>query len=122
MLVVGANPITIQLAIDLVRAGGTCEPAAGCYSAFRTHKSFSIHPMRRKPRQRALRTEQIALVKAHSVGLVRQPGKMDHTEETGDASMQSSSIASQFASRIRMVGVAQGQHAEARRVAFFVAR
>jgi hypothetical protein len=52
--------------------------------------------MQRKPRQRALGAGQIALVKAYSVGLVRQPEKMDHTgpdqhskaEETGDASMQ----------------------------------
>jgi hypothetical protein len=102
MLVVGANPITIQLAIDLVRAGGTCEPAAGCTARFGRPNLFGLsaylhhHPMRRKPRQRALRAGQIALVKAHSVGLVRQPGKMDHTgpdqhreaEETGDASMQ----------------------------------
>ena len=135
MLSAGANPVTIQLAIDLVRAGGTCGPAAGVLQRvsdaqifFDCRRICTIIPCDVSPGNAHCELGRLRLLKPTLWGWPGNPqnepyGPRSHrnSKETGATPVSKFIISPQLASGKRMVGVAQGQHADLPRAALFVA-
>jgi hypothetical protein len=125
-------PSALQLAIDLAWPGGTCNPAAECHNAVSGVQIFAtLHHPPCDVGLGAAHCElgRLRLLKPTLWGWPGNPqnepyGPRSHrnSKETGATPVSKFINSPQLASGKRMVGVAQGQHADLPRAALFVAR